>query len=102
MNRIHHWICSSKRWKRTLVNEVHDDLRKAIGAGIDIVHINTELRVACRRGPEHGLAKYPDEVVPYKSLPSVVEFVKAVVGSRLKLFSVKGTLLKRHHDSNSV
>src|SRR5271156_2603084 len=41
-----------------------EDLRKAIGAGINIVHINTELRVAWKRGLEQGLAKQPDEVVP--------------------------------------
>ncbi len=64
-----------------------EDLRKAIAAGINIVHINTELRVAWRHGLEHGLAKQPDEVVPYKILPSVVDSVKQVVGSRLKLFN---------------
>ena len=37
-------------------------LRNAIVAGINIVHINTELRVAWRRGLENGLAKQPDEV----------------------------------------
>jgi len=63
------------------------DLRKAIGAGINIVHINTELRVAWREGLKRGLAKQPDEVVPYKILPSAVESVKQVVASRLKLFS---------------
>src|SRR5882672_2514383 len=66
-----------------------DDLRKAIGAGINIVHINTELRVAWRRGLEQGLAKMPDEVVPYKILPPAVEAVKQVVLSRLRLFNEK-------------
>jgi fructose-bisphosphate aldolase class II len=64
-----------------------EDLRKAIAAGINIVHINTELRVAWRRGLEQGLAKQPDEVVPYKILPSAVDAVKQVVSSRLKLFN---------------
>ena len=64
-----------------------EDLRKAIKAGINIVHINTELRVAWRRGLGNGLAKQPDEVVPYKILPSVVNSVREVVGSRLKLFN---------------
>jgi fructose-bisphosphate aldolase class II len=64
-----------------------DDLRKAIAAGINIVHINTELRVAWRRGLEEGLARHPDEVVPYKILPAAVEAVKQVVGSRLRLFN---------------
>lgn len=63
------------------------DLRKAIAAGIDIVHINTELRVAWRRGLEAGLAKQPNEVVPHKILPFAVEAVKEVVSSRLRLFN---------------
>jgi fructose-bisphosphate aldolase class II len=69
------------------------DLRKAIAAGINIVHINTELRVAWRRGLEAGLAKQPDEVVPYKILPAAVDAVREVVSSRLKLFSEGGKRL---------
>jgi fructose-bisphosphate aldolase, class II len=52
-----------------------------------IVYINTELRVAWRHGLEQGLAKEPDEVVPYKILPFAVESVKRVALSRLKLFN---------------
>jgi fructose-bisphosphate aldolase, class II len=63
-----------------------EDLRKAIAAGINIVHINTELRVAWRHGLEDGLAKQTNEVVPYKILPSAVDSVKQVVSSRLRLF----------------
>jgi len=64
-----------------------EDLRNAISAGINIVHINTELRVAWRRGLEDGLSKQPDEVVPYKILATAVDYVKQVVSSRLKLFN---------------
>lgn len=64
-----------------------EDLRKAISAGINIVHINTEMRVAWRRGLEYGLSKQPDEVVPYKILATAMEYVKQVVSSRLKLFN---------------
>jgi fructose-bisphosphate aldolase, class II len=64
-----------------------EDLQKAIAAGINIVHINTELRVAWRRGLEDGLAKQPDEVVPYKILPFAVDSVKQVVRPRLRLFN---------------
>lgn len=64
-----------------------EDLRKAIRAGINIVHINTELRVAWRRGIEEGLAKNAEEVVPYKILPFAVELVKQVALSRLRLFN---------------
>ena len=64
-----------------------EDLRKAIAAGINIVHINTELRVAWRRGLEEELASNPNEVVPYKILPFAVRSVKHVALSRLKLFN---------------
>ena len=64
-----------------------DDLRKAITAGINIVHINTELRVAWRLGLEDALVKQPDEVVPYKILESPVERVKRVARSRMKLLN---------------
>ena len=64
-----------------------EDLRRAIAAGINIVHINTELRVAWRRGLEEGLTKQPQEVVPYKILPFAIESVKQVAISRLKLFN---------------
>jgi fructose-bisphosphate aldolase, class II len=67
-----------------------EDLRKAIAAGFNIIHINTELRVAWRRGLEEGLSKQPHEVVPYKILPFAVETVKDVALSRLKLFNGDG------------
>jgi fructose-bisphosphate aldolase class II len=67
-----------------------DDLRKAIAAGINIVHINTELRVAWRRGLEDSLAKQPDEIVPYRILPPAVDAVKKVARLRLKLFNEEG------------
>jgi fructose-bisphosphate aldolase, class II len=64
-----------------------EDLRKAIAAGLNIVHINTELRVAWRRGMEDALVQKPNEVVTYKILPFAVESVKQVVLSRLRLFN---------------
>jgi fructose-bisphosphate aldolase class II len=70
-----------------------EDLRKAIGAGINIIHINTELRVAWRRGLEEGLSKEPDEVVPYKILPFAVQSVEEVARSRLALFNAAGKAL---------
>lgn len=66
-----------------------EDFVRAISAGINIIHINTELRVAWRRSLESSLASRPNEVVPYKILPPVVESVKQVVSSRLKLFNVE-------------
>jgi fructose-bisphosphate aldolase, class II len=64
-----------------------DDLREAIVAGMTVIHINTEVRLAWRRGLDGALAKQPNEIVPYKILPSVVDSVKQVVAARLALFS---------------
>lgn len=66
-----------------------DDFRKAIAAGMNIIHVSTELRVAWRRSLESSLAAQRDEVVPYKVLRPVVDSIAEVVGSRLKLFDEK-------------
>jgi ketose-bisphosphate aldolase len=71
-----------------------EDFRKAIAAGINIVHINTELRVAWRRGLEQGLSTQPDEVVPYKILPVAVDSVQRVAASRLRLFNGNWSLAR--------
>jgi fructose-bisphosphate aldolase, class II len=63
-----------------------EHFRKAIAAGINIIHINTELRVAWRRSLGESLGRDPDEVVPYRILRSVVDSVERVVSSRLRLF----------------
>ena len=64
-----------------------DDFRRAIQAGIDVVHINTELRLVWRNSLDASLAQHPAEVVPYKILPAVVEAIKQVALSRLRLFN---------------
>jgi fructose-bisphosphate aldolase class II len=64
-----------------------EDLRKAVAAGINIVHINTEVRVAWRGGLEESLRRQPQEIVPYKILPGAIDAVKRVATSRLKLFN---------------
>lgn len=63
-----------------------EDFRQAIAAGINIIHINTELRVAWRESLDKSLARDLNEVVPYKILRPVVDSVKQVVSSRLMLF----------------
>jgi ketose-bisphosphate aldolase len=66
-----------------------DDFRKAIAAGINIIHVSTELRVAWRRSLEASLAAQPNEVAPYKILDPVVNSVAGAVSSRLRLFNEK-------------
>jgi fructose-bisphosphate aldolase, class II len=63
-----------------------ENFRRAIAAGINIIHINTELRVAWRRSLEESLERDANEVVPYRILRPVVDSVKQVVSSRLRLF----------------
>lgn len=69
----------------------NEDFLRAIAAGINIIHISTELRVAWRQYLEASLSSQPNEVVPYKILSPVVEFVKQRVSSRLKLFDAQLT-----------
>lgn len=63
------------------------DFTAAIKAGINIIHINTEIRLAWRKGLEMALKQNPDEITPYKLLPGAISEIKKVVSSRLKLFS---------------
>lgn len=63
----------------------NEDIRAAIDAGIRIVHINTELRVAYKEGIEEGLKS--GEVAPYKFLAEGVEEMKRVATDKLKLFN---------------
>jgi len=64
-----------------------EDLAAAIEAGISLIHINTEIRAAWRRGLEESLKNNPDEVAPYKLLPSAEEAVRKVVLDKLRIFN---------------
>ncbi len=64
-----------------------EDFVKAIEAGISIVHISTELRVAYVNGLKKSLQENPEEVAPYKYLKLPVEEVEKVVEGRLRLFN---------------
>jgi len=63
------------------------DFRAAIAAGMTVVHINTEVRLAWRSGIEESFAQQKQEIAPYTLLAPAVEAVKRVVGARLALFS---------------
>ncbi len=66
---------------------VDEDFVHAIYAGISIVHISTELRVAFRKALSISLQENPDEVAPYKYGKDAVQAVSKVVSERLKLFN---------------
>ncbi len=65
------------------------DFVNAIRAGITIVHINTEIRVAYRDALKRTLQENPDEVAPYKIMKSSVEAMQKVIEKKLALFSGK-------------
>lgn len=65
-----------------------EDFQNAIKAGIGIVHINTEIRVAYHHALKNFLNENPDETAPYKFSKTGVEAMTAVIEKRLKLFSM--------------
>lgn len=66
-----------------------EDFTSAIKAGITVVHINTEIRVAYQQALKAYLAEHPDETAPYKFGKSGVDAMTAVIERRLRLFSGK-------------
>lgn len=68
---------------------MNQDFIECIKNGIDIVHINTEIRVAYRDAIKKFLEENPDEVAPYKFLKPGMRAVEKVVEERLALFAQK-------------
>lgn len=66
-----------------------DDFKQAIEAGVSIVHINTEIRVAFRDAVKQSLEQHPDEVAPYRIMKPSIEAMQGVIEGRIKLFSGK-------------
>jgi len=66
---------------------VNEDFTNAIRAGVAVVHINTEVRVAYRDALRLSLQEFPDEVAPYKILKPAVQAIEKVTSERLKLFN---------------
>ncbi|MBI2482169.1 MAG: class II fructose-bisphosphate aldolase [Candidatus Vogelbacteria bacterium] len=64
-----------------------EDIKAAIAAGVAIVHVNTELRVAYRDALKRTLQAEPDEVAPYKILKPAIQAVAEVVAAKLAILS---------------
>ncbi len=62
-----------------------EDILGAIKAGISVVHINTEIRVAYKRGVTAGIGS--SEVAPYKFMAEGVKEMRKVIGRYLRLFN---------------
>ena len=63
------------------------DIRAAIEAGVVIVHVNTELRVAFRGGLDSALSANPKEIAPYKYLAPARDAMQKVVEEKLRVFN---------------
>lgn len=63
------------------------EFKQAIEAGISIIHINTEIRLAYKKGIQKALLEKPDEIAPYKFLKPGLEAMQLVIEQRLKLFN---------------
>lgn len=64
-----------------------EDFTNAIAAGICIVHINSEIRLAYRNAVEKFIEENPNEITPAKILTPAVDAIEHVVTNRLKLFN---------------
>jgi fructose-bisphosphate aldolase, class II len=66
------------------------EFTEAIAAGISTIHINTEIRVAYRKGIQLTLQENMDEIAPYRFMKGGVRAVEEVATRRLKLFNGLG------------
>ncbi|MEK7464718.1 MAG: class II fructose-bisphosphate aldolase [Patescibacteria group bacterium] len=64
-----------------------EDFLAAIDAGISMIHISTELRVAWRSGMEEAFSKNPDEIAPYKLMPEDLGKMEKVIEEKLRVFN---------------
>lgn len=63
-----------------------DVISQAIGAGISIINIDTELRIGFTKNLRQALAEHPDEVDPRKYLTPAIEGVKQAAKQKLIIF----------------
>lgn len=64
-----------------------EEFKQAIQAGISIVHINTEIRLAYKQGLQKSLSDFPEEIAPYKYLKPAMQNMQAVIERKLILFN---------------
>nr|MBP9803268.1 class II fructose-bisphosphate aldolase family protein [Candidatus Paceibacterota bacterium] len=65
-----------------------EDFVNAIKAGVNIVHINSEIRLAWKEAVGEFIKNNPEEINPTKILKPAVDAVEQVVENRLKLFNM--------------
>lgn len=63
------------------------DFTNGIKAGIRVVHISTEIRLAYDEALKKSLTDNPNETTPYKILQPAVKEIEKIAEARLKLFN---------------
>lgn len=63
-----------------------NDIRAAIQAGINCIHINTQLRLAYSQTLRKALSQNPGETTPYKYLEKASDAVAKKAAEKIKLF----------------
>ncbi len=63
------------------------EFKQAIEAGISIIHLNTEIRLAYKKALQNFLKDKPDEIAPYKFLKPGMDAMQIVIEQRLRLFN---------------
>ncbi len=64
-------------------------IKEAVRAGINNVHVNTEIRVAYVEALREFLADNPEETTPYKIFAPIVDNVKQKAAEKIKLFGAE-------------
>ncbi|MEN9621852.1 MAG: hypothetical protein RLZZ67_286 [Candidatus Parcubacteria bacterium] len=64
-----------------------EDFVAAINAGVAIIHVNTEIRVAFRDALVAQVTKDPSQVAPYKIMKPTIEAMQAVIEEKLRIFN---------------
>jgi len=63
------------------------DIQQSIDAGVGVVHINTEIRAAWKRGIDMAMLSRPKEITPYKILPEAIHEMEKVIREKMKIFN---------------
>ena len=66
----------------------NEDIKAAIEAGISIIHINTEVRVAWQEALVNFIKAHPDEIAPYNILSDEEEAAYKIIKDKLIIFGV--------------
>ncbi len=64
-----------------------EDFTNAIKAGVSVVHINSEIRLAYKEAVEKFIEEHQNEITPAKILQPAVDAIEKIVEARLKLFN---------------